>query len=95
MHFLPELQRYLLGNNFIYTVRRFRYRDEDTTVFIPGVGSCHRELIKEGVVQEDLIRYYGSSGFVTLEDWWNKIVLINPNLPKLYLYYVSVLRRLK
>ena len=94
MHFLPFLQEYLLKNNFIYTVRRFKYAPGHGVVFIPGVGACHRELIKCNITKEDLVPHSGSSGFPTVEDWWNKIVKINPNLPVLYLYYVSIVRRL-
>lgn len=95
MHFLPKLQTYLLENDFIYTVRRFKYSEDNSTVFIPGVGACHRELIKENVVENDLVPYSGSSSFETLQDWWNKIVSLNPGMPRLYLYYVGLIRRLK
>ena len=93
MYFLQQLREYLLANNFIYTVRRYRYSNKPDVIYILGVGACHREIVKEDVTKSDLHRYYGSSGFQTLEDWWAKIVMINPRLPKLYLYYVCIVRR--
>lgn len=93
MYFLSQLREYLLSNNFIYTVRKYRYNERPDVVFIPGVGACHREVVKEDVIKSDLHRYSGSSGFVTLDDWWNMIIKINPSLPKLYLYYVCIVRR--
>ena len=93
MYFLLQLQEYLLSNNFIYTVRKYRYSDKPDIVFIPGVGACHRELIRGNVTKNDLQSYSGSSGFASLEDWWNMIIKINPSLPKLYLYYVCIVRR--
>ena len=95
MHFMPLLQAHLLSNNFVYTVRKYRYDPSQEAVFVLGVGGCHRELVKDDVTKEDLVPYSGSSGFTTVDDWWDMIVKINPQLPKLYLYYVSVVRRLK
>jgi|SRR3972149_1973263 len=95
MHFMPTLQEYLLKNSSIYTIRKYRYSEDSEAIFIPGVGGCHRELVKEGVVKDDLVPYYSSSGFGTVEDWWNMVTKINPSLPRLYLYYVRVVRRLK
>jgi len=94
MHFMPSLREYLLRNNFVYTVRKYRYTPSQGMVFIPGVGGCHRELVKENVTKGDLVSYSGSSGFATVDDWWDMIVKINPRLPDLHLYYVSVVRRL-
>ena len=95
MSFMPRLQEYLLLNNFVYTVRKYEYDPKRSNVFTPGVGACHRELIKANIVREDLAPYSGSSGFQSLDDWWDMIVKINPRLPELYLYYVSIIRRLK
>ncbi len=95
MRFLSFLQAYLLSNDSIYTVRRYKYNPSQEAIFVPGIGGCHRELVREDVTKEDLIQYSGSSGFTTVDGWWDMIVKINPQLPKLYLYYVCVVRRLK
>ena len=94
MHFLTELQEYLKEHGTIYTVRRFRYDKDTELVFIPGVGGCRRQFILEDIIKYDLKDYYTNSGFETLDDWWNKIVDINPGLPPLHLYKVEVIRKL-
>ncbi len=99
MSFMPLLQAYLLSNSYVYTVRKYRYSPSQGAVFVPGVGGCYRKLVKEDVTKEDLVQYSSNSGFTTVDNWWGRIVMrhtkINPRLPKLYLYHVSILRRLK
>lgn len=97
MRFLPSLQEYLKKNGVIYTVRRFFYDPKNNLVFIPGVGACKRQLIDtDGVTKEKLLPYWSQSGFKSVDDWWNKIMDINPTTStnQLFLYKVDVIRRL-
>jgi len=93
MSFMPTLKEYLLRSNYIYTVRSFLYDDKPGNVIVLGVGACHRELVKEGIHKSDLWDYFSKSGFSSVDAWWDKIVEINPTIPKLYLYRVEIKRR--
>jgi len=94
MYFMDFLRDYLNTNLTIYTVRRFFYDPPEGMVFIPGVGGCHRDLLKEDVGIYDLESYYKESGFKTKEAWWSKIKEINKSHPdsKLYLYKIVKVR---
>ncbi len=92
MSFMPQLKEYLLKNGFIFTVRKYKMKED--TVLILDVGACHRlpiGLVKDKV---DLFPYVEHSGFLTLEDWWTKVKYFIPREsdPK-YLYKVDLVRR--
>ena len=87
MNFLPQLRLFLLEKGAIYTVRKYKMKDE--LVEVIGVGVCHR--IPLGLVhQEELEPYVSNSGFKSLAAWWNMInILCHDNKLDRYLYRVE------
>lgn len=89
--FIPELKEFLKGNKFIHTVRK--YKMTDALVEVSGIGECHRIPLGEVYKKENLIPYVESSGFSTIDGWWNKIKFFIPsNKDSMYLYKVEVIK---
>lgn len=70
MHFIPRLTAFLCERGSIVTLREYKYSTE--RCFVPGVGLCHRRLLREFETfpsEHELAPHIESSGFVEVTDW--------------------------
>jgi len=90
MSFLPSLRTFLKSNNFIYTVRKYRYTSPGGFTEVEGVGRCKRTFIMQIHSLTELAPYMSESGFDSLSSWQQAIrKFIKPGEPIL-LYRVEV-----
>lgn len=91
MRFLPELAQFLKENDYIYTVRKYRYLLTDPYIEVDGVGRCQRARIGQICCKKDLESHVDKSGFKTADDWWKKIKELNKGyVGSYYMYEVTV-----
>ena len=79
----------LVNKNQVFTVRKYKTGSKFSVTEVCDIGSCMVEKIKQVESMADLRGYLEFSGFVTLKQWWDKIVSFGAQNG--WLYHVTVL----
>lgn len=84
---MPKLKDYLITNGVIYTVRKFNMPSKD--VWIDKTGWYKRTHIKQIFSKKELEPYADTSGFDSLDEWWDMIKYLIPTHGPYFLYKVE------
>ena len=76
----------LLNNKVVFTVRSYLYDNKESEF---DGGKIKRFLIREVDCKEDLSDFVKLSGFDSVDEWWDKIVMFCRDKKK-YLYLVLI-----
>ena len=86
---VPVVKKCLVECDQVYTVRKYETRNKFTVTEVCDIGSCMVEKIMQVISMVDLKEFVPLSGFMTLNQWWDKVVSFGAQ--KGWLYRVSIL----
>jgi len=78
-------------HGMVFTVRRWRSRQENSIVHVPGIGTCLKQRVREIKSPDDLKNTVRLSGFDSLEEWVKQIESFGA-MPG-WLYFVKIIER--